>query len=132
MCAGADIADDDGGDWKVLDADTILGWTFFASGSCLDGWDALRQKLWKADHAQFHRPAVAQAGFMRKLMVLDCVLSRVLLRAVEPWPFSRTIANNIDALQRHMVACLVHVPRSFGESNDQYLRRRGRFASSLM
>ena len=57
---------------------------------------------------------------------------RVLLRAVEPWPFTMTIANAIDTLHRHMVACLLRLPRSLGETMQQFMKRRRRLAGSII
>ena len=134
-CHGADLDGtediiDDG--WSLGHEDVVLGWSFDGSGSFRFAWDSLRPKLWNAYHAQFRKPGTARAGLRRKLTVLDRCVLPVFLRAVEPWPFTRTTASNIDHLQRHMVACLYRIPRNYGEDTKHYMRRRGRFAASLI
>ena len=110
----------------------ILGWEFFSSGSFRTAWDALKHKLWKVFHSHFRKPGVGRAGFSRKLIVLERTVLRVLLRAVEPWPFTQTVAAWINALHRHMVACLVRLPKNVGEPAADYMKRRARFAASII
>ena len=131
-CVGCDEELEEHFDWSVSTTDQVLGWTFYSNGSFADAWVQVRGKLWRAYHSQFRRPGTAQVGFCRKIAVLDRVVARVLLRAVEPWPFSRSMASQIDALQKHMVACLLRLPKNPGEAVKDYMRRRARFAGSVI
>ena len=62
-----------------------------------------------------------------------------LMRAVKPiisyrcslWPPQRQIGNEVDALQRKMVAIACPLRRAPGEESDQFARRRGRHASRV-
>ena len=135
VCSGADMDDienvlSDG--WNVSQHDVVLGWEFFSSGSFRAAWDNLRHKLWRTYHSQFPKPGAGRVGLSKKLLVLERTVLRVLLRAVEPWPFTMTIANAIDALHRHMFACLLRLPRSLGETIQQFMKRRGRLAGSII
>ena len=53
---------------------------------------------------------------------LDCRCTR--------WPPQRTIAGELDGMQRKMVATVMRIPRYPGEETPGYVRRRGRAAAS--
>ena len=118
--------------WRIDDSDVILGWIFPNSGAFRSAWDAIKMKLWKAYHAQFRKRGLSRVGFCRKLVVLDRTVLRILLRAIEPWPFSTSMANEIDALQRYMIGCLIRFPRQACEQPDAYCRRRAAFVKTLI
>ena len=64
---------------------------------------------------------------------------KLLLRAVVPildfkysrWPPQRQIANELNAVQRKMVAILLRLTPTDGETREQFVRRRGRAARQL-
>ena len=109
----------------------VLGHWLQDSGSVPACWTHTRKQMWGAFWAN-----ASAAGTMKLPLQLRL---KLLLRAVVPildfkcsrWPPQRQIANELNAVQRKMVAILLRLTPTDGETREQFVRRRGRAARQL-
>ena len=65
----------------------------------------------------------------RRIALLDKAVTPQLDFRLSRWPPQKTIANEVDGLQRKMVASAMRIPRYPGEDAADFVRRRGRAAA---
>jgi len=117
--------------WPKHETFNVLGHWLQDSGSVRACWTRTRKQMWGAFWAN-----VSAAGSMKLPLPLRL---KLLLRAVMPildfkcsrWPPQRQIANELDSVQRKMVAILLRLTPADGETREQFTRRRGRAARQL-
>ena len=117
--------------WPRHDTFNVLGHWLQDNGSVRSCWARTRQQMWGAFWAN-----VSAAGSMKLPLLLRM---KLLLRAVVPildfkcsrWPPQLQIANELDAVQRKMVAILLRLTPENEETCEQFRRRRGRAARAL-
>jgi hypothetical protein len=110
--------------WIVQKSMPALGHTLSEDGSVRACWKATKSCMWRSFFANIHTKRARCLQATSRLQLLQrSVLHIFLFRAVR-WPPQKTIALEVDALQRSMVAMSMRVPRGAGEPVDQYCRRR--------
>ena len=117
--------------WPRDETFHALGHCIQHTGSIREDWSKTRRQMWKAFWAN------AGSAGASKLKMPDRL--RLLLRAVVPildfkcsrWPPQATIAAELDAVQRKMVATVLRLQPWPDETFKQFSQRRGRAARHL-
>jgi len=115
--------------WPLCNTFQVLGHVLQNSGSIRACWRRTKALMWKAFWANpgskhGHKLSPAQRfTLLGKAVVpqLDCRCTR--------WPPQRTIADELDGVQRKMMATAMRISRYPGEELPDYVRRRGRAAA---
>jgi len=115
--------------WPLSNSFPVLGHVLQDSGSIRACWKRTRTLMWKAFWANpgskhAHRLSPGQRlKLLGKAVVpqLDCRCTR--------WPPQRTIAGELDSMQRKMTATAMRISMHPGEGAPEYVRRRGRAAA---
>ena len=117
--------------WPNHSSFLVLGHLLQNTGSIRADWAQTRRQMWAAFWAN--------AGSAGSSKLTTHQRMRLLLRGVLPildfrcsrWPPQATIANELDAMQRKMVATLLRLTPLPDEDAAQFVRRRGRAAHHL-
>ena len=94
-------------------------------------WNKTKLGLWKCFWSSCGSRAGRSFGAPLKVKLLQRSVLAFFQWKLSRWPFQKTIAIEIDALQCQMLAIIMQLPRSIHESIDQYCRRRRREARNL-
>ena len=117
--------------WSVADTTTVLGHIIQSTGGCDQDFAATTRALW--------RSFFANAGkFGNRRLSLQCKL-KLLSRATVPhldghsarWPFAQSRANQLNKLQRKMLAVCIPVVSYAEESAESYCWRRNKVISDV-
>ena len=97
-------------------------------GAC---WHSTRAGLWGAYWKNAASCEARNLGFVAKASLLQRTVVAKFAWKLSRWPFQKTVAVELDALQCRMVCYLLKCPRLAHESIDSYCRRRARDARNL-
>ena len=87
--------------------------------------------MWKAFLANPGHASAKQLSIQNKLALLDRSCKSVLRYRCSRWPPQKTVKRELDATQRKMAACLLHVKPLGHECPAEFARRRNHLASGL-
>ena len=116
--------------WPRVHEFAALGHTLQDTGSIRACWQNTRAAMWRGFWANPGSKAARHLTMPQRLRLLDrAVLPQMDFRSSR-WPPQRRIADEVDILQRRMVATIMRVPPRPGEEPACYFRRRGRAAAA--
>ena len=108
----------------------LLGHILQDNGSIRPCWRNTRNLMWKSFWGNPGSKDAHALTIGRRMKLLDKAVAPLLDYRCSRWPPQKTIANEVDCLQRKMVATLQRAPKYPGEELPDYVRRRGRLAAS--
>ena len=116
--------------WPQAETFSLLGHTLQHNGSIRACWRDTRRAMWRSFWAN---PASRDGQNLSRNAKLQ-LLSKAVLPQLEfrcsRWPPQKTVARELDDMQRKMYATIARIPRHPAEATDQYVRRRGREAAT--
>ena len=117
--------------WKRVDPFEVLGHFISASCSIAQPWGEVRRSIMKAYYAKFRPGVLRHCNTDDVLALMDRHLLPVLTFRCCTWPFTMTIAKEIDSLQARLMAPLLAVTPDQDEDIGEFVRRRNRRANTL-
>ena len=111
--------------WPARDSFEVLGHTLQNTGSIRACWKHTRNKMWKSFWAN---PGSRDASALEprtRIKLLDKAVMPQLSYRCPRWPPQKTIAVELNALQRRMVSSILRIPQNSGETAAEYVKRRG-------
>ena len=116
--------------WTLCSEFPVLGHILQDSDFTSTCFQNTSRSMWRAFFANSGAATVAKLSVIQKLRLLERSVVPVLHHRDTRWPPNRKTADNIDKLQRKMVASIQRMPRTAGETPCEYVRRRNRAATA--
>ena len=114
--------------WPRVHVMPVLGHNIADNGGCRSEWSKLKPKLWGV----FWKNAGSRNARMipseQKLRLQSRTVLASFSWQIGRWPYQKTIAVEMDALQNRMVAIIQRLPRHSEDSIESWWRRRCRQA----
>ena len=114
--------------WPKQNHLNILGHIIQYDGGLREDWGNTKTSLWRRYWQTCGSKAYKKLGPIEKAKLLELSVVSSFRWKLSRWPFQKTIAVELDALQCNMFARLISCPKADGESVDHYCRRRMRIA----
>ena len=130
MAAAGSTTSRESDKWPVASTFPLLGHILQNNGSIRPCWRNTRSLMWKSFWANPGSKACRALAEGRRMKLLTKAVAPLLDYRCSRWPPQKTIAKEVDGLQRKMVATLQRVPKYPGEDLGDYVRRRGRLAGT--
>ena len=115
--------------WPLCHTFVALGHVLKDDGSIRNCWQNTRQSMWKAFWSNSGSRTARQLSDAQRLLLLQKSVVPPLQYRCSRWPPQRMIANELDAIQRKMIANVQRIPRYPGEDVGDFVKRRGRAAA---
>ena len=77
-------------------------------------------------------PKINSLNFETKLLLFMRAVYSTVNWKFSRWPYQKSVADELDAMQSHMVSILLRIPRSGSEDWVMWARRSRRLARSLI
>ena len=97
--------------WMQISDSTILGWLVQSDGGMSRAWSVFKAKLMGAFYANLRAPGFKKLSTIQRTSMLGRALGPIALYYAQPWQPSFRVAEDMNILQRRMVAMAVAVPR---------------------
>ncbi len=117
--------------WPLVTFLNILGHYIMHDGGLREDWQLMRTHMWGAF---WKNCAGAKASSLAPLLKIRLLYRSVLAKIewkLSRWPFQKSIALELDALQSRMCSFLLPCEKLPTDDIDSYCRRRHRNANSL-
>lgn len=111
-----------GSRWKLRTTMQILGHPLQLDAGTRECWN--RALMWCAFFANLRHKNGRRLSLKPHISLLSRAVSSILFSRCARWSPQKTIALEMDALQGHMYAILLDLPRRSLESPQEYCRRR--------
>ena len=131
VCKGSGASSPDHEKWPIVCNMNVLGHVVQNDSGIRSDWRKTKLGLWKCFWGSCGSRAGRSLGAILKVKLLQRSVLAFFQWKLSRWPFQKTIAIELDALQCQMLAIIMNVHRSRYESVDQYCRRRRREARKL-
>jgi len=115
--------------WPQCNSFHVLGHVLQHNGSIRNCWRRTRNLMWKSFWANPGSKLAHRLSPPQRLKLLGKTVAPQLDCRCSRWPPQPTIAGELDAMQRKMVATAMRIPKYPGEEVPSYVRRRGRAAA---
>ena len=93
-------------------------------------WANTTRSMWRAYFGNCGARSARHPGLQTKFALLQRSVVTGFDYRNTRWPPHRKISSEIDRLQKKMVAGILHIPMSPGESPSDFVKRRGRISSN--
>jgi hypothetical protein len=117
--------------WNLVSLLPVLGHEVQDDGGIMREWHHTKAKLWGAYWRNAGSSKIKAASTVWKARLLNQTVVPCFSWKVSRWPWQKTVAIALDALQVNMMAKILCVPRGDGEDIDHYCRRRNRLARDV-
>ena len=98
---------------------------------CRRDWRETKAKMWRVFWKNSGNVQINSCNFETKLSLLLRSVFCTVNWKFSRWPFAKSIAVELDAMQVNMVSYLTRLPRGNGEAWIPFVRRRRRAARNL-
>ena len=109
----------------------VLGHFVPLSGSVSRAWGEVNKFVWRSYFAKFKPAVLRLCSSDGVLSYMDRHLLPILTYRCCIWPFSKSIADEIDAFQARLLGPLLDVRKTTDETIEEFVRRRCRRANTL-
>ena len=130
VCEGGD-SDDIDECWALTDRFSCLGHILQPSGSVRACFYATKRACWNAFFHHLSSKKSRRVPIQHKLKLLQRVILPIVAYRCTRWPYQKTYAKELDALQTKMIAVLTPEVRWPDEELGMYIKRRNQMASRL-
>ena len=117
--------------WPVRDTMNVLGHLIQNDGGIRADWLHTESKMWASFWANAGCKRAKQLRPAQKAMLIYRTVLACVLWKVSRWPWQKTVALELDAIQCKMLLIILPCVRSYTEDLDTFCRRRARQARNV-
>ena len=114
---------------KVVNVATVLGWRIRGDGSMSTHWSWLKRVMWAAFYCNVRCRGWAKLGLKRRLTLLSRSVQPVFQWGVSCWGPTPHFVDDLNSLQRNMVAKALNIIPTPFETPATFNKRRFKTAS---
>ena len=116
--------------WPMTDEFKVLGHTLQNNGSIRACWTLTKRGMWRAFWGNAGARDAKKLPETSKHSLLHRAVAPQFLFRCSRWPPQTQVGEELDRVQRTMVATIIDIARVPGESAQDFVRRRGRAAAA--
>ena len=118
--------------WPLTETYHVLGHIISPTGAIRPSWSVCGKRMWGAFFGNFGKQKAKGTSESQRIDLLKRAVRPHLTFRSSIWPPQRSMAREIDGIQKKMVSLVCHVRRHSDEPSDQYALRRGGHAKRLI